>query len=146
MNLGLLISEEMSGWIEINGMRQPFRIVLEAFTDRIFKLTAPRAFTGVVYIGDSAALPTEGILTIYPSGPDYDFSFLLPDTGYVKCKGKKQYQLSRLITSLTSCQLTVTLDNQQIGKAELVYKKSLLKFPLESLRLTRRRVATRLNP
>jgi hypothetical protein len=141
-HLGLLISEEMSGWIEVNGKRESFRVVLEAFTDKIFLLTVPRAFTGVVYVGDSAALPTEGILTIHPSGPAYEFSFLLPETGTVQCKGKKQYQLSRFIASLITCPLIVTYNNQKIGKAKVVYKKPLWQFPLESVRLAQRRIAT----
>ena len=145
-SLGVLISEEMSGWININGKKESFRIVLEAFTDKFFKLTTPRSFTGVVYVGNSAAYPTEGVLTIHPSGPAYDFSFFLPEVGHVKCSGKKQYQLSRLIASLTTCPLTVTHNNNPIGTAEVVYEKPLWQFPLKSVRLSQRRIATTLKP
>ncbi|MFE8072236.1 hypothetical protein QQM79_14360 [Marinobacteraceae bacterium S3BR75-40.1] len=138
---GLLIEEEMSGWLELEGRREPFSIRLEAFTDRLFRLTVPRAFTAVVHVGDSGPLAAEGTLTLYPTGPAYDISFVWPGVGAVNALGKKQYRLSDLKTSLTTCPLTVTCDGEPRGQAELVYRKPLWRFPLESLRLTCRPAA-----
>ena len=136
--LGLLIDETMSGWIELDGERLPFAIRLEAFTPRIARLTVPRILTGTVSVGDSCPLAAEGILTLYPTGPAYDFSFVLPGRGRVNCLGRKQYRLSALRESLTTCPLTVACDGEECGRAELVYREPLWRFPLSAVRLARR--------
>lgn len=138
MSLGILIREAMQGWIELKGERHPFTIQLEAFTRQWWSLTAPRPFQGTVSLGSDIPLPTEGILTIFPSGPHYEIRFYHPDYGWLDLSGKKTYALSELHHSLTTCPLTVFQNKIAIGQAELSYRKPIWQFPLESLRLARR--------
>ncbi len=139
MSLSIVLKESMSGWLQINGEeRAEFSFDIKATSQKLFMLTAPRPFTGTAYYGpDKTPLPIHGELTILLNGPRYDFIMPLQDVGDVRIAGKKQYQLSNLKTSLTTCPLTVYQQGDAIGTASVTYRDSLLRFPFTALSLSR---------
>lgn len=137
MSLGLLLKERMSGWLQLDGeAKQDFAFAIRAFTTDILSLSAPRYFQGTVTLGQYS-LPCEGELTIKLSGPHYWLTFKHPTLGRVRVEGKKHYGRNGLLASLITCPLTVSRDRQTIGKAEVVYRDSMVAFPFKALRLIR---------
>lgn len=138
MTTGLLLKETMSGWLRIEGDTQPrdFAFSLRAFTPRIFSFTAPRAFRGVATL-DGTEVECRGELTLHPSGPHYWLDMEHPELGLLHIDGKKQYRLSGLVHSLTTCPMTVYRNGEAIGEAQVAYRESMLAFPFKALRLAK---------
>jgi len=138
MSKGLLIKEKMSGWFELNSDvsdqgRIDFQFEIEAFSPKLMSLTIPRDFLGLAEIGNQKNIAIGGTLTIHMSGPEYDFLMQHPELGEIKIQGKKQYKLSRLIYSMTHCDMVIMKDNNIIGKAQLAYRDSIVAFPFKAL-------------
>lgn len=140
MSWGVMLSETMSGWISFNDEkgRQPFSFSIDAFTPEVFRLGAPRHFTGQASFGSyHPDVSVTGTLVIRPTGPAYDLSFSLGGKGDLRAAGHKTYDIRRLRESLTTCPLLIYRDGQIVGQAEVAYRDSLITFPLKSLRLAR---------
>jgi len=136
MSKGLLITESMSGWVQLdNDTKRNFSFCIEAFNPKIFNLTASRHFKGKANIAGLGSYDIHGILVINPMGPEYSFKMEIPELGKLRFKGKKTYQLSRLIYSMTHCPLTIMHDGKVHGTALLAYRESVLSFPFRALSL-----------
>ncbi len=141
MALQLVLKERMSGWIEFRGEglpagRHPFVFSVDAATSDILRFGATRSCTGTVEFGGfHPPVPVQGELVLQLGGPSYDMHFRLQGIGDVHVAGRKTYDLRRLIPSMTTLPLLVYRDGQIIGEAELVYRDSVLAFPLKALRL-----------
>lgn len=136
MSKGLLITESMSGWVQLdNDIKRDFSFCIEAFNPKIFNLTGNRHFKGKANIAGFGSFDIHGTLVIHATGPEYSFEMALPELGTLKFKGKKTYQLSRLIYSMTHCPLTIIRDGKNNGTALLAYTDSVLSFPFKALSL-----------
>ncbi|MCZ7616824.1 MAG: hypothetical protein M5U32_00415 [Myxococcota bacterium] len=82
MTIGIVLEETMSGWIRLDAepVEQPFAFTIRAFTPRVFSLSTPRAFRGVVRVAGQE-VPTRGVLTIRLGGPHYELDFEHPTWG-----------------------------------------------------------------
>lgn len=136
MDIGMVIEETMSGWLQLDGERAPrdFSFTIRAFTAQPWKVTAPRDFRGRVRL-DGVEVPAEGTLTIRPTGPAYVVDFDHPELGKLHLAGHKTYALRNLVASMTTCPLTVFRNGHVIGRAEVVYRDSFLAFPFKAIRL-----------
>ena len=136
MTLGLLLQEQMTGWLKLHNesRERSFAFQIRAFTTRIFSLSAPRYFRGEVTL-DGQPFSCEGELTIQLSGPHYWLTFTHPTLGLVRVEGKKQYGRNGLLTSLVTCPMTVYCQREAIGRAEVAYRDSMVTFPFKALRL-----------
>lgn len=136
MSTALIIRETMSGWLKLDadGVEQSFAFSIRAVGERLFALTAPRPFTGVVTLGE-ARFPCEGEMTIRLTGPHYWLDFTHPELGPLRVEGHKTYGRNGLLRSLITCPLTVYRDGAPIGAAEVTYREPMLSFPLRALRL-----------
>lgn len=137
MSLGIVLEETMSGWIHFSGEQSdhPFAFTIRAFTPRIFSLSAPRHFRGLVRVA-GVEVPCEGVLTIRPTGPRYELSFEHPQQGLLRAEGEKTYSANpaKLVASLITCPLVIYRDGQAIGSAEVMYRDSMLAFPFKAVR------------
>jgi hypothetical protein len=61
--------------------------------------------------------------------------FTLDGIGSLHLAGRKTYDVRRLIPSMTTLPLLVYRQGRIVGEAELVYRDSVLTFPLKALRL-----------
>lgn len=137
MAKGLLITESMSGWIQLNDDQQrEFSFTITAFTPKVWSLTTQRAFEGIATISGVGEITIEGVLVIRPMGPEYNFNMVLPDVGALNVSGRKNYSLPRLIYSMTHCPLLVRKDGKEYGRALLAYRDSVLAFPFKALSLS----------
>lgn len=142
MTWQLVLKEKMSGWITLarggEGERQryPFVLDVDAVTPKILTFGAVRSLNGEVSFGGALpAVPVTGTLVLTATGPHYELEFTLPGHGPLRLVGRKRYDLRDLRTSLTTLPLRVLAANRNIGEAELVYRDSILAFPLTALRL-----------
>lgn len=135
MATGLLLCETMSGdlILDRDGITRPFAFSIRAFTTKIFSLSTPRYFRGMVTL-DDGQYPCRGELTIHMSGPHYWLEFNHPELGPVRAEGKKEYGKNGLIRSLITCPLVVSSNGKQIGQAEVAYRDSMLTFPFKAIR------------
>lgn len=142
MAMGVLLKEEMSGWMQLDGEAAPrdFAFDIRAFTTEIFRFSARRWFRGEVALGDSVCR-CEGELTLHLKGPHYWLTFNHPELGRLRVEGNKTYGQGGWIRSLITCPMRVTRDGQEIGHAEVVYRESILTFPFRALRLVNERNA-----
>ena len=144
MAMGLVLKETMSGWATIDGegTEHAFAFSIQAFTTRIFSLSAPRYFKGIVTL-DGESYECHGELTIHLSGPHYWLEFRHPTLGKVRAEGKKTYGKGGLIYSLVTCPMVLTVGNKHIGEALVAYRDSMATFPFKALRLVREENAYR---
>ena len=135
MATGLLLCETMSGdlILDRDGIKRPFAFTIRAFTTKIFSLSAPRYFRGMVTL-EGEQFPCRGELTIRMSGPHYWLEFNHPELGAVRAEGQKEYGKNGLLRSLITCPLTITSNGKQIGQAEVAYRDSMLAFPFKAIR------------
>lgn len=142
MKLQLVLKERMSGWIAFNpdsGLppgRHSFILDMDAVTTELLKFGAVRRCSGHVEFGAfHAAAPVRGELVLQIDGPSYDLHFVLDGIGELHVAGRKTYDPGNLLESLTTLPLVVYRAGQIIGEAELVYRDSVITFPLKALRL-----------
>lgn len=142
MKLQLVIKERMSGWIAFSpesGLppgRHSFVLEVDAVTTDLLKFGAVRRCSGHVEFGAfHAPAPVRGELVLQLDGPSYDLHFVLDGIGDLHVAGRKTYDLGNLLESLTTLPLVVYRAGHIIGEAELVYRDSVLAFPLKALRL-----------
>lgn len=136
MSKGLLITEAMSGWIHLSqDKKRNFSFCIKAFNPKIINLTGLRVFKGTANIEGLGSYETTGTLTIHPSGPEYHFKIHTCEFGELEFIGKKTYQISRLIYSMTHCPLTVLQRGKTQGASLLAYRESILSFPFKALSL-----------
>ena len=136
MSKGLLITEAMSGWIQLdNDTKRDFDFCIEAFNPKVFNFTGDRHFKGLANIEGLGSYDIQGTLVLNPTGPRYCFEMTIPELGRLEIKGEKTYQLSRLLYSMTHCPLIVTCNGQDQGTALLAYRDSVLSFPFKALSL-----------
>jgi len=135
MATGLLLCETMSGDLTLDrdGVTRPFAFSIRAFTTKIFSLSTPRYFRGVVTL-DGAEYPCRGELTIQMSGPHYWLEFNHPELGAVRAEGQKEYGKNGLLRSLITCPLVISSNGKSIGVAEVAYRDSMLAFPFKAIR------------
>lgn len=138
MTIGVVLKETMSGRLKLDedGRERDFSFSLQSFTPKIFRLNAPRRFRGVARV-ENQEFPCHGELTLHASGPHYWLEFEYPALGLLRVEGKKQYGKNGLLRSLVTCPMTVKLDGNRIGEAEVVYRESMLAFPFKALRLAK---------
>lgn len=138
MSVGLQLNETMSGWLQLDGdgIEHSFAFSIQAFTTRIFSLSVPRVFRGVVDI-DGQRCECAGELTIHMSGPHYWLEFDHPALGSLRAEGKKTYGKGGWVQSLITCPLTIYRAGKPAGRAEVAYRDSMLTFPFKALRLVR---------
>lgn len=138
MRKGLMLNETMSGWLQTDSGRQSFSIAIQAFTPALFRLGARRFFSGSAIIGNSEVCEVRGVLTIHSSGPEYHFLLRSNTLGCLQFRGRKRYQLRRLLYSMTHCPLEIVScgQHQQIGQALLAYRDSVLAFPFKAVSLS----------
>ena len=74
-------------------------------------------------------------LVLQLTGPSYDLHFSLEGIGELQVAGRKTYDVRNLVASMTTLPLLVYRDGRVIGEAELVYRDSVIAFPLKALRL-----------
>ena len=138
MSLGIVLEETMSGWIQTDGDHagHPFAFTIRAFTPRLFSLSAPRHFRGVVKVAGEE-VPCTGVLTIRVTGPRYELDFDHPELGPLHAAGEKTYSAnpSKLVASLITCPLTIYRDGRPVGSAEVMYRDSMLAFPFKAVKL-----------
>ncbi len=138
MTIGIVLEETMSGWIRLDAepVEQPFAFTIRAFTPRVFSLSTPRAFRGVVRVAGQE-VPTRGVLTIRLGGPRYELDFEHPTWGPLHAEGEKRYSVhpARLAASLVTCPLTICRNGEPVGRAEVAYRDSMLAFPFRALKL-----------
>ncbi|MDP2228441.1 MAG: hypothetical protein Q8J78_13300 [Moraxellaceae bacterium] len=141
MALQLVLKERMSGWIEFQDDSLPkgrheFVFDVDASTSAILNFGAVRECTGTVSFGHfHRPVPVEGELVLQLGGPSYDMQFTLDGIGSLHLAGRKTYDVRRLIPSMTTLPLLVYRQGRIVGEAELVYRDSVLTFPLKALRL-----------
>jgi hypothetical protein len=142
MSLQLVLKEYMSGWIAFNtdaGLpagRHSFVLRVDAVTPEIFRFGATRSCIGQVEFGAfHAPVPVRGELVLQITGPSYDLHFSLKEIGELHVAGRKTYDIRHLIGSMTTLPLVVYRNGMIIGEAELVYRGSILAFPLKALRM-----------
>lgn len=138
----LVLKEKMSGWIALarggagERQRYPFLLDVDAVTPKILTFGAVRTLNGEVSFGGALpTVPVTGTLVLTATGPHYELEFTLPGFGAMRLVGRKRYDLRDLRTSLITLPLRVLAANRNIGEAELVYRDSILTFPLTALRL-----------
>lgn len=136
MAMGILLKESMSGWLQLesDGRRRAFAFTIRAFTTEIFRFSAPRRFQGQVTV-DGTVSRCEGELTLHLKGPHYWLTFSHPEWGPLRVEGRKRYGQGGLIHSLITCPMRISRDSEEIGRAEVRYRGSLLAFPFQALRL-----------
>lgn len=136
MSIGMVLEESMSGWIKLDSQpeKTAFSFMIRAFSENPLRLTAPREFRGIATIGD-VSMPVQGTLTIRLTGPRYVLYLQHPEFGALHIAGEKTYSLKGLLASLTTCPLTVYANNVVCGSAEVVYRDSMLLFPLKAIKL-----------
>ena len=135
MTIGLVIKETMSGWLQLDdGTRHDFAFSIQAFTPKVFRLSAPRAFRGEATLAGQS-MPCQGELTLYTHGPHYWVDFEHPSLGRLRAEGKKTYSMKNLVTSLTTCPMEIFQHGKRVGEAEVAYRDSMLAFPFSALRL-----------
>lgn len=138
MAIGIVLEETMSGWIQLDGegSGHAFAFTIRAFTPKMLSLGAPRHFRGVAQVAGQE-VPTEGVLTIRVTGPRYELEFDHPQHGRLRAEGEKTYSANpaKLVASLITCPLTIYKDGRAIGKAEVMYRDSMLAFPFKAVRL-----------
>lgn len=137
MSIGMVLEESMSGWIKLQSQpeRSAFSFTIRAFSGNPLALTAPREFRGIATIGD-VSMPVKGTLTIRLTGPRYVLDLEHPEFGALHVAGEKTYSLKGLLASLTTCPLTVYANNVICGSAEVVYRDSMLLFPLKAIKFS----------
>lgn len=142
MPLQLVLKEKMSGWIAFNpdaGLpagRHAFVLNVDAVTSDLFRFGATRHCSGQVEFGAfHSPVPVRGELVLQLTGPSYDLHFSLEGIGDLHVAGRKTYDVRHLVESMTTLPLVVYRDGQIIGEAELVYRDSIVAFPLKALRL-----------
>lgn len=142
MSLQLVLKERMSGWIAFRpdiGLpagRHAFALNVDAATRELLRFGAVRHCAGQVEFGAlHAPVPVRGELVLHLTGPSYDLHFTLDGIGDLHVAGRKTYDVRNLAESMTTLPLVVYRDGQVIGEAELVYRDSILAFPLKALRL-----------
>lgn len=142
MSLQLVLKERMSGWIAFNpdsGLppgRHSFVLNVDAVTSELLSFGAVRHCSGVVEFGAfHAPAPVRGELVLQLTGPSYDLHFSLEGIGELHVAGRKTYDVRNLVTSMTTLPLMVYRNGHVIGEAELVYRDSVVAFPLKALRL-----------
>ena len=138
MSVGLQLNETMSGWLTLaeDASEHSFAFSIQAFTTRIFSLSVPRPFRGMVDI-DGHSCACHGELTIHLGGPHYWLEFSHPVHGRLRAEGKKTYGKGGWLHSLVTCPMTLYRDGAAIGEAEVAYRDSMLAFPFKALRLVR---------
>ena len=138
MSVGLQLNETMSGWLLLDGddIEHSFAFSIQAFTTRIFSLSAPRVFRGTVDI-DGQQCECHGELTIFVSGPHYWLEFDHPTLGSLRAEGKKTYGKGGWVQSLITCPMTIYRSGKPAGTAEVAYRDSMVSFPFKALRLVR---------
>lgn len=138
MALGIVLKETMSGWLKLDedGRERDFSFSLQAFTPKIFRMSAPRSFRGIARV-DGDEFPCHGELTLHASGPHYWLEFKYPGLGLLHVEGKKQYGKNGLLRSLVTCPMVVQVNGERIGEAEVAYRDSMLAFPFKALRVVR---------
>lgn len=135
MSKGLVIRETMSGWLKMDdGEQHDFSFSIQAYSPRIFTLSAPRVFRGQVTL-DGHNYPCRGELTLHTHGPHYWLEFEHPQHGLLHVEGKKTYGRNGLIRSLITCPMEVFHGALRLGTAEVTYRDSMLSFPFKALRL-----------
>ena len=142
MSLQVVLKEHMSGWIAFNpdaGLpagRHPFALKVDAATSEVLRFGAVRHCTGVVEFGAfHKPVPVRGELVLQLTGPSYDLHFALEGIGELQVAGRKTYDVRNLVASMTTLPLLVYREGRVIGEAELVYRDSVIAFPLKALRL-----------
>lgn len=142
MSLQLVLKEHMSGWIAFNPQsglpagRHSFVLDVDAVTSELLRFGAVRHCAGTVEFGAfHAPVPVRGELVLHVTGPSYDLHFALDGVGDLHVVGRKTYDIRHLLASMTTLPLLVYRDGQVIGEAELVYRDSVVAFPLKALRL-----------
>lgn len=142
MSLQLVLKENMSGWIAFNpdsGLpagQHPFVLNVDAATSSILHFGAVRQCSGTVAFGSfHRPVPVRGELVLQLTGPSYDLTFSLDGIGELHVAGRKTYDVRNLVESMTTLPLMVYRNGQVIGEAELVYRDSVVTFPLKALRL-----------
>lgn len=142
MSLQLVLKEHMSGWIAFNpecGLpagRHAFVLNVDATTSELLSFGAVRRCSGTVEFGAfHAPVPVRGELILHVTGPSYDLNFSLAGIGELHVAGRKTYDIRNLVASMTTLPLLVYREGQVIGEAELVYRDSVVTFPLKALRL-----------
>ena len=144
MTIGIVLEETMSGWIRYDGeaVDHPFAFTIRAYTPRLFALTAPRHFRGVVRVA-AQDVPCTGVLTIRPTGPRYELAFDHPQLGALRAEGEKTYSAhpAKLVASLITCPLVISRDGRAIGSAEVMYRDSMLAFPFKAVKFVREEAA-----
>ncbi len=142
MSLQLVLKEHMSGWIAFNpecGLpagRHAFVLNVDASTTELLHFGAVRRCSGSVGFGAfHPPVPVRGELVLSLTGPSYDLHFSLDGIGDLNVAGRKTYDVRNLVVSMTTLPLLVYREGQVIGEAELVYRDSVVTFPLKALRL-----------
>ena len=140
MSLQLVLKEKMSGWIAFNpdsGFpegRHSFVLNVDAVTEELFSFGTQRRCSGQVEFGAvHAPVPVQGELVLQLTGPSYDLHFSLEGVGDIQVTGRKTYDIRNLLESMITLPLIVYRNSQVIGEAELVYRDSVLTFPLKAL-------------
>lgn len=138
MRKGLMLNESMSGWLQTAAGRQSFSIAINAFTPALFRFNARRFFTGSAIIGNREVCEVRGVLTIHSTGPEYHFLLRSATLGCLQFRGRKRYQLRRLLYSMTHCPLEIIdcKQHQAVGSALLAYRDSVLAFPFKAVSLS----------
>lgn len=142
MALQVVLKEHMSGWIAFNpdtGLpagRHAFALKVDAATSELLRFGAVRHCTGMVEFGAfHKPVPVRGELVLQLTGPSYDLHFVLEGVGELQVAGRKTYDVRNLVASMTTLPLLVYRDGRVIGEAELVYRDSVIAFPLKAVRL-----------
>ncbi len=137
-NRQLVIHETMHGWLKFDkeSRRRSFSFSIRASTPHLLSFATPRLIEGSLHLQDYATVAVRGELRLALRGPIYRLHAELPGQGLLTFSGQKTYQWRDLKRSLTTCPLTVYSGNQSVGQAEVVYRDSLLLFPLKALRLS----------
>ncbi len=142
MSLQVVLKEHMSGWIAFNpdsGLpagRHSFVLNVDAATTELLRFGAVRHCSGTVEFGAfHRPVRVRGELVLQLTGPSYDLHFELDDIGELHVAGRKTYDVRNLVESMTTLPLMVYRGGHVIGEAELVYRDSVVTFPLKALRL-----------
>ena len=136
MTKSVTLNETMSGWIQVGQgeKSEQFSFTITVFFANKINPFGPQPFKGVARLGDrDYETLVEGELTLKPTGPRYDLDFNHPELGLLRIAGEKTYSIFDLVTSMTTCPLTVYQKGDAIGTAEVAYRDSLIKFPFEAV-------------
>ena len=136
---GLLIQEQMRGWIHWHDAAQPEPLAMDlrSYSDTLLRFGGERRIAGELHLDGHPALALSGSLRLALRGPHYRLHVDLPGRGGIDLIGHKTYRLRGLRDSLVTCPLRVYQGERLLATAQIRYEQPLYQFPLQSLRLLR---------